>query len=313
MSRPHQPDSPAEPAPPPEAGQGPAPAPFASPVPEVLGETALLVTALSSPSPEVERGEAALPVAFPSSVSPEVVRAVPLREAGGRPMHPSGWTPVRRSPFGQRVLLFCVALGVSGFFGFSALRLLRPSLPESEVALFETSTALAAQAPPAPPGTTPQMAPPPDGGVDGPLLDIVKITFQTIPPVKAEVLWGKKRLGFINGARRPPIKPLIVERPRDSGPIDIVVKAEGFLPVNTRAYTFNDNKLNVKLTAVTEKHTLLGFKQALPDAGADGGVDDAGNPIPPPPPPPIQGPPPPPPTYGPAPVPQPPPPPTQPQ
>jgi hypothetical protein len=241
----------------------------------------------------------------PPPPDPNQVRAVPIEASrAARPAHPSGWTPVRRSPFGQRALLFCVALGASGFFGFSALRMLQPSAPDSDQPIWAPGAALAAQAPPAAPpapapGTVPQVAPPDGGVVDGPPENIVKITFQTIPPVKAEVIWGKKRLGFINGARRPPIKPLIVERPRDSGPIDLVVKAEGFLPVNTRAYTFSDNKVNVKLTLATEKHTLLGFKQALPDAGADGGTDDGGNPLPPPPPPPIQGPPPPPPTYGP--------------
>jgi hypothetical protein len=175
------------------------------------------------------------------------------------------------------VALWSLGLVLGGFCGYSALRAMQPAPP-----------------PPVPPGLTP----PPalgDGGV--PLPDIVKITVQTIPPVKAEVWWGKKKLGLINGVRRPPIKPLIIERPRDSGPLDLVIKAQEFLTVNTRAYTFNDYKLNVKLTLVTDKHTILGFRN-LPDAGLDAGTSDGGTP---------DGGAPPPTTYGPLPQPQPPP------
>jgi hypothetical protein len=247
-------------------------------------------------------------VSGPEEPRPPAVQVGPASPAGplprGRgapPAHPSGWTPVRRSPFPQRVLLFSAVLGVSGFFGFSALRQLQPSVPSVDIPAWAPSVALAAQTP-APPPAVPvpvPTAPVGDAGVaDGPLPDIVKITFQTIPPVKADVYWGKKKLGVINAGRRPTIKPLIVERPRDSGPMDLMVTAEGFLPVHTRAYTFTDGKLNIKLTLLTEKHTLLGFKQALPDAGTDGGVADAG--VPPPQPPAV---------YGPAPQPPPPPPP----
>jgi hypothetical protein len=227
-------------------------------------------------------------VTTPGSPPPPDRPTGPPASAGASgPSHPSGWAPVRRSPFGQRVLIFSGALAISGFFGFSVLRYVQPSSSAEEA--WVAGTALAAQpaqaappvpgappaAPPAAPAPPAPTGPVPDAGAggDAPAADIVKITLQTIPPVKAEVWWGKKRLGIINGARRPPIKPLIIERPRDSGPIDILVKADTFLPVNTRAYTFNDNKVNVKLTLITEKHTLLGFKQALPDAGADGGED----------------------------------------
>lgn len=101
-----------------------------------------------------------------------------------------------------------------------------------------------------------------------PVREKVKITFQTIPPVKAEVRWGKKKLGVLNTGK----KPFFIERPKDSGPIDVTIRAEGFLPVHTRAYSFETNKVTVKLTPVTEKHTLFGYKQ-VPDGGADGGTD----------------------------------------
>lgn len=103
--------------------------------------------------------------------------------------------------------------------------------------------------------------------------ETVRITIQTVPSRKAFVKWGKKNLGII-----PAPKPLILERPRDSGPMDIVIRASGYLPVHTRATTFSDVRLMVKLTPETEKHTLFGYRTepVNPDGGTvsppDGGV-----------------------------------------
>jgi len=124
--------------------------------------------------------------------------------------------------------------------------------------------------------------------------DKVNITVQTVPPRKAMVKWGNKTLGVI-----PVPRPLVVVRPRDSGPLDLVVRAAGFLPVHTRAYTFSDSRVAIKLTPVSEKNTLFGYRQEVPpeapvspDAGA------------PPPAPPSAPPPAPPPPPAPAPIPQ---------
>ncbi len=104
----------------------------------------------------------------------------------------------------------------------------------------------------------------------------VRIVFTIVPSTKkAMVFWGKKRLGII-----APHAPLIVTRPRDSGPLDVVVKSDGYVTVQTRAYTFADNKVAVKLTALDEKNTLLGYREELPpDGGAPpGGGPDGGMP-----------------------------------
>lgn len=96
--------------------------------------------------------------------------------------------------------------------------------------------------------------------------ETVRITIQTVPPRKAQVKWGGKLLGVI-----PVPRPLVVERPRDSGPLDLVIRASGFLPVHTRAYTFNDSRVAVKLTPPDEKSKLFGYREepaATPDAGA---------------------------------------------
>jgi hypothetical protein len=105
------------------------------------------------------------------------------------------------------------------------------------------------------------------------------VVFKTVPPTQATVSWGKKRLGIIK-----PKVPLVVERNRDSGPLDVVVHAEGCLPVHSRVYTFTDSVLAVKVTPLDKKNTLFGYKEAPPpeeDAGASAvgaAVGDAGMP-----------------------------------
>jgi hypothetical protein len=102
----------------------------------------------------------------------------------------------------------------------------------------------------------------------------VKITLITVPTQKRVfVFWGKKRLGLI-----APHQPLIIQRPRDSGPLDLIFQCEGFVPVQTRAYTFGDSKVAVKLTPLDQKNTLLGYREEVPPEAApapDGGVSSA--------------------------------------
>jgi hypothetical protein len=91
------------------------------------------------------------------------------------------------------------------------------------------------------------------------------IVFVTSPNVTATVTWGKKLLGKIL-----PGKPLVVVRPRDSGPLDVMVRAAGFLAVQTRAHTFSNSRVLVKLTTPEKKNELLGYRIPL-EAGVDGG------------------------------------------
>jgi hypothetical protein len=91
----------------------------------------------------------------------------------------------------------------------------------------------------------------------------VKIVFRTFPGRRGVVMWGGKRLGFVDRDA-----PLVVERPRDSGPLDVVVRVTGYLPVHTRAYTFSDTNIDVRITPLDKKDTLYGYKEPLPpDAG----------------------------------------------
>ncbi len=98
--------------------------------------------------------------------------------------------------------------------------------------------------------------------------DTVKVTLLTVPPApRVFIYWGKKRLGMI-----APKQPLVIQRPRDSGPLDLILQSEGYLSVQTRAFTFADNKVTVKLTPVDQKNTLLGYRQELPPDETDGGI-----------------------------------------
>lgn len=108
--------------------------------------------------------------------------------------------------------------------------------------------------------------------------ETVHISVQTVPPRKAMVRWGNKSLGMI-----PVPRPLVVERPRDSGPLDLVIRATGYLPVHTRVYTFSDSRVAVKLTLPTEKNKLFGYKQEpTPSPEAAPGGDATPGPVPPP-------------------------------
>jgi hypothetical protein len=106
-----------------------------------------------------------------------------------------------------------------------------------------------------------------------------QIVFTTSPAVHATVTWGSTRLGRIT-----PREPLVVVRPRDSGPLDVIVRAAGFMSVQTRAHTFADTKVHVKLTRPEDKATLIGYRMPI-DAGVpldpDGGIPPAISGMPP--------------------------------
>jgi hypothetical protein len=102
----------------------------------------------------------------------------------------------------------------------------------------------------------------------GPISTTVEIVFTTYPATHAVVAWGKTILGRIK-----PHEPLVVVRPRDSGPLDVIVRAAGFMPVHTRAHTFADSKIGVKLTRPDQKSTLFGYRAPI-----DAGPPDAGQP-----------------------------------
>jgi PEGA domain len=104
-----------------------------------------------------------------------------------------------------------------------------------------------------------------------PLPPKIKIVVRS-KPEKATVFWGKKKLGDT---------PVTLERPRDSGPVDLVVRQDGFFPVHTRAYTFRNDGVYVKMTKLDDRMTLFGAKRDANEP-PPGGTPDGGTPPPPP-------------------------------
>jgi hypothetical protein len=132
----------------------------------------------------------------------------------------------------------------------------------------ETTPAQAASGVQVAPTTQPASGPPPK-----PLPPKIKIIVRVMKggPDKPLVFWGKKKLGET---------PLTLERPRDSGPVDLVVRGEGYFPVHTRAYTFRNDVLYVKMTKLDDRLTLFGAKREANEP-PPGGVPDGGTPPPP--------------------------------
>lgn len=87
-----------------------------------------------------------------------------------------------------------------------------------------------------------------------PRSETVKIKLVVVPAVDAVVWWGGKKLG---GAGRAALE---IERPRASGPLDVTVRAEGFLPYHTRLFTDRDDRLSIRLVRPAEAVGMLGYK-----------------------------------------------------
>ena len=68
---------------------------------------------------------------------------------------------------------------------------------------------------------------------------------------QAHVFWGRKDFG---------VAPLEIERPRNSGPLDLVVIAPGYLPYHARAFTDRDDIISVRLYSAAEAPQLLGYR-----------------------------------------------------
>lgn len=80
------------------------------------------------------------------------------------------------------------------------------------------------------------------GGLDaGPRQDV--LLKLRILNADAEVFWGAKRVAV--GKRG---EFLEIERPQHSGPLDLVLRAPGFLPYHTRLFTDRDDNVSVELS-----------------------------------------------------------------
>jgi hypothetical protein len=70
-----------------------------------------------------------------------------------------------------------------------------------------------------------------------------------------EVFWGAKRLGI---AKRG--EPFEIVRPQHSGPVDLLLRAAGFLPYHTRLFSDRDDRITVDLVRPTQAPSLNGWR-----------------------------------------------------
>lgn len=97
--------------------------------------------------------------------------------------------------------------------------------------------------------------------------DTVKIKVIVEARRQAHVVWGRKDFG---------VAPLEIERPRNSGPLDLVVVAPGYLPLHARALTDRDDVLSLRIYSAAEAPQLLGYR---PEAAAAADSGSAASPI----------------------------------
>jgi hypothetical protein len=107
---------------------------------------------------------------------------------------------------------------------------------------------------PAPPDDNDDDDREPAAPAGGPLPQ-VKIRLSVDAHWKAHVFWGRKDLG---------IAPLEIQRPRGSGPLDLLIVADDALPLHTRVFTDRDSALAVRLYGESEAPDLLGYRLGYP-------------------------------------------------
>jgi hypothetical protein len=145
--------------------------------------------------------------------------------------------------------------------------------PDSAVAIRHTVApqplppGLISDAQPGSPVPPPAAAPPadePDLRVEppepNPRSKTVKLKLAITPAAVGVVMWGRKKLADIKPGRMT----VEIERPRDSGPLDVLVRAETFLPHHVRLFTDRDDRLSVRLVRPDEARGLLGYRAPVP-------------------------------------------------
>jgi len=108
-------------------------------------------------------------------------------------------------------------------------------------------------------------APPRAGEASAPV-DLVTIHVLVEPPQRAHVIWGAKDFG---------LGPLDIRRPRGSGPLDLLVRAPGYLTLHTRAFTDRDNTLSVHLVPEAEATRFPGYQAPAPTVTGHGTTPSA--------------------------------------
>jgi hypothetical protein len=92
-------------------------------------------------------------------------------------------------------------------------------------------------------------------GERNPRSDTVTIKLLVDPPKRAHAFWGMKDMG---------VTPLEIKRPRGSGPVDLAIRAPGYLTIHTRAFTDRDDRITIRLVPDAEAPRTFGYRTANP-------------------------------------------------
>jgi hypothetical protein len=137
----------------------------------------------------------------------------------------------------------------------------RPAAPAPPPAAPPPAAPLPAAPPPA---AAPESAPKDDDELQGeereanPRSETVKLKLIVTPAARGTVHWGRKKLADL----QPGHMTLDTERPRNTGPLDLLIRADGFLPHHVRLFTDRDDKLSVHLVRPDQAQGLLGYRRS---------------------------------------------------
>jgi hypothetical protein len=98
-----------------------------------------------------------------------------------------------------------------------------------------------------------------------PYSETVTLKLSIAPPVKALITWGAKTVARV----APGNMDAEIQRPRGSGPLDLEIKADGYLPYHTRLYADRSDKLSVRLCRNEDAPGLFGYKRGAEKDGTD--------------------------------------------
>ena len=96
-----------------------------------------------------------------------------------------------------------------------------------------------------------------------PYSESVTLKLSVSPPVKALVTWGAKAVARV----APGNMDADIQRPRGSGPLDLEIKADGYLPYHTRLYADRSDKVSVRLCRNEDAPGLFGYKRSVEKDG----------------------------------------------
>jgi hypothetical protein len=91
-----------------------------------------------------------------------------------------------------------------------------------------------------------------------PYSESVTLRLSVTPSTRAVVLWGAKQMAQLE----PGKMGAEIVRPRGSGPLDLEIKAEGYLPHHTRLYADRNDKVGARLYRVEEAPNIFGYNRS---------------------------------------------------